>query len=231
MSSSLSTGCLATNSASVSSSCGGHAVRRVTRKAATATTQPATPQPNQASRIPTRVVPAVRSGVVATSVTTRRYPRNTLLVSPGADLRIPLPERACVRSLPADGRPTAREVRGLRRGAGRACSLPRRGPLQGLGVLLDRLRPLAQAWRRQGVERRRLGRRREVGDEVRVEVREEERRGLTADAARTVGARARRRRLWRRSAEEHQDHVSVLLAADQERLAADRGRRPPEPAA
>src|SRR5918994_7711375 len=185
MSSSLPSGCLATNSASVSSSCGGHAVRRVERKVATARTQPPTPHPNHAARIPTRAVPAVRSGVVATSVTTRRYPRNTLLVSPGADLRIPLPARARVRSLPADGRPTAREMRSLRRGACRARSLSRRGPLQGLWFLLDRLRPLSEARRRQGVERRRLGRRREVvGVEVRVEVGAKEGRELTADAAR-----------------------------------------------
>src|SRR6188508_413602 len=150
MSSSRPIGCRPTKSASVSSSCGGHAVRRAKRKVATASTQPATPHANHAARTPTPAVPVVLSGVVATCVTTRRYPRNTLLVSLGADLRIPLPKRARVRDLPADGRPSAREVRGLRRRPGRARALPRGRPLQGLGVLLDRLRPLAQARRRQG---------------------------------------------------------------------------------
>src|SRR5579862_5833402 len=71
-----------------------------------------------------------------------------------ADLRVPLPEWAHVRALPVDDCAGARAVRRVRCFAARDRSVSGRDPLQGLGLLLDRLR--------QGREKgeRRLGRRR-----------------------------------------------------------------------
>ena len=58
-----------------------------------------------------------------------------------ADLRVQVPERAPVRGVPRHDRAGPSEVRGLRRLAARARAASGRGPLQGLGLLLDRLRP------------------------------------------------------------------------------------------
>ncbi len=68
-------------------------------------------------------------------------PGRRLAFRPRADLRVPLPERAHVRGLPEDVRPARRGLRDLRRGSRREDPLPRRRALQGIGVLLDRLRP------------------------------------------------------------------------------------------
>src|SRR4029453_4969111 len=164
MSSSRPSDCRPTKSASVSSSCGGHAVSRAKRKVPTATTHAATPQPNHASAIPI-LGGAVVSEVVATCATPRRYPRKALLMSLDADLRIPLPQRARVRGLPADGRSAAGEVRGVRREPGAARAPSGRRALQGLWLLLDRLRALAQARGVEGV----VGRRPELGEVLRAE--------------------------------------------------------------
>ena len=71
-----------------------------------------------------------------------------------ADLRVPLPEGAPLRALPVDERACSGELRRVRRRAGRAGAVPDRDPLQGLGLLHDRLR--------QG-ESREEGRRRQRG--------------------------------------------------------------------
>ncbi len=61
-----------------------------------------------------------------------------------AVLRVQVPERAPARGVPRHERAGPSEVRGLRRLAARARALPGRRPLQGLGLLLDRLRPRRQ---------------------------------------------------------------------------------------
>ena len=77
----------------------------------------------------------------------RREPadRSAALIFPAhrADLRIPLPERARVRDVPADVRSARRNVCDVRCRSGREAPLPGRRALQGVGLLLDRLR-LAQ---------------------------------------------------------------------------------------
>ena len=57
-----------------------------------------------------------------------------------ADLRVPVPERPHVRALPEDVRRSRRDVRDVRRRPGREAALPGGSPLQGVGLLLDRLR-------------------------------------------------------------------------------------------
>src|SRR6185436_3310125 len=76
--------------------------------------------------------------------------------APRADLRIPLQQRSYLRGHPADGRSTGHYLRGLR-SAGRAGVPPGGGPLQGEGLLHDRLRVEVEV---EGRERR--GWRREV---------------------------------------------------------------------
>ena len=75
-----------------------------------------------------------------------------LLALPDADVRLSLPERARVRGRPSHGRSAARTLRGLRGRPARARLPPGAGLLQGLGLLLDRLRPQEAEGR---VERRR----------------------------------------------------------------------------
>src|ERR1700750_3248675 len=94
-----------------------------------------------------RAVPASRSGVgyaviaarmmlkVAACGSRRRWYRLALR----ADLRVPLPERAHLRALPVHDRARPGAVGRVRRLAARARPLSRRDPLQGLGLLLDRL--------------------------------------------------------------------------------------------
>src|SRR4051794_23726388 len=81
------------------------------------------------------------------------------LAFPHAYLRVPLSEGTHVRALPVDDCARAREVRRLRCEPGRDRALSGGGPLQGVGLLLDRLRE------GQGEEgrRRRVGRRLVVG--------------------------------------------------------------------
>ena len=161
------------------------------------------------------------------ALTTRRYPRaRTLLAFAG----VPIYEYQCpnghvfeVFQRMTDPPPEVCEVCGA--APARARALPGRGPLQGLGLLLDRLR---RARRRRakdgGKESSDAAGDSRVVEVVRLEVggesksAEEDRRGrlarprLAADAAGAVQARAGRRRLRRRDAQEHQDHVAVLLA-------------------
>src|SRR5690348_15514665 len=67
---------------------------------------------------------------------TRWYP-----CASDADLRVQVPERASARGVPRHERARTDELRGLRRGAARARPASGRRALQGLGLLLDRLRP------------------------------------------------------------------------------------------
>ena len=73
-----------------------------------------------------------------------------------ADLRVQVPERAPARGVPRHERAGAREMRGVRRLPARARPPSGRGPLQGLGLLLDRLRPRRPEGR-QGLGLVRLG--------------------------------------------------------------------------
>src|SRR5262249_11924306 len=69
-----------------------------------------------------------------------------------------MPERASARGLPRHERAGPDEVRGLRRCAARARAPPGCGPLQGVRLLLDRLRPwLAQVDEGVGERLRLLG--------------------------------------------------------------------------
>ena len=130
-----------------------------------------------------------------------------------ADLRVPLPERAPVRALPAHGRSASEGVRGLRRGPAGARVPPGSGLLQGIGLLLDRLRPRrAKAQSKDGAEPDEARRR------PKVRQAEERRRpaGLGAAGQRVADHAARpvrvpdgRRRLRRRLARAHQDHVAL----------------------
>src|SRR5579864_1725011 len=92
---------------------------------------------NSANIRPIRTAPT-RPTRILTARTLRQEP--PLALSLRADLRVPLPQRSHVRALPVDDGARAREVRRLRRRAGRARPLSRRDPLQGIGLLLDRLR-------------------------------------------------------------------------------------------
>ena len=94
-------------------------------------------------------------GVVATCVTTRRYPRKHAASLAGCRSTNTVARTGtCSRSSSGWTTLRLRRARSAARRRSSACS-SRRRPLQGLGVLLDRLRALAQARRRQGVERRR----------------------------------------------------------------------------
>ncbi len=77
-----------------------------------------------------------------------------------ADLRVQVSERAPARGVPRHERAGTDEVRRVRRRAARACASSRRRPLQGLGLLLDRLRPRPEMGQGVGLvrflERRRL---------------------------------------------------------------------------
>src|SRR4051812_22907080 len=157
------------------------------------------------------------------------------LAFPHAYLRVPLSEGTHVRALPVDDCARAREVRRLRCEPGRDRALSGGGPLQGVGLLLDRLR------QGQGEEgrRRRVGRRLVVGrlvlllwrrheedgvvdDEERHVVLDEEAGRVSdalfegvvaADAARTVRPWAGRRRLRRGVAAPHLDDGDFPLGA------------------
>src|SRR4029079_4411401 len=134
-----------TKSASVSSSCGGHAISWCSRNAAAAPVTPATPSQSQCSATQSR---AEGRAAAADAVSTRASIPCVIGVRPPslvdwpseADLRISLSERAHVRGLPADERSPRERVRDVRRRAGREGAVPRGGPLQGLGLLCDRLR-------------------------------------------------------------------------------------------
>ena len=170
-----------------------------------------------------------------------------------ADLRVPLPERAYVRSLSEDGRPARSVCEICGAGAGREAPVPGRGAFQGEGLLLDRLRArLARGAgqgrgrrrRRQGVRRRTVGGGGEEG--VDAASRGAKKRAPTADehALERLTAPTTRRpdrapgcvreslRRWqrRRAAHEHRDRRRVVLRADDHRLAADRLRVAAEPA-
>src|SRR5581483_9308775 len=81
-----------------------------------------------------------------------------------AHLRVPLSERTRLRAVPADERPASGGLRGLRRVAGDEGAPSRARLLQGLGLLLDGLRPRQEEEGRRLRDRRRrdeVGRRRE----------------------------------------------------------------------
>ena len=79
-----------------------------------------------------------------------------------ADLRVPVPERARVRAVPAIGDPQPEECEVCGEGPLERVLYPGSGALQGLGLLLDRLRPRRPA--RSAVEGRRELARRRAGE-------------------------------------------------------------------
>ncbi len=76
-------------------------------------------------------------------------PQVSTLAFAGADLRIPLPQRAHVRGLPEDERRARGGMRRLRGRAGREAALPRRRALQGLRASTRRTTAAAAASRRR----------------------------------------------------------------------------------
>src|SRR5579864_1829 len=101
---------------------------------------------NSASIKAIRTAPT-RPTRILTARTLRQEPPLALALR--ADLRVPLPQRSHLRALPVDDGAGAREVRRLRRRAGRARPLSGGDPLQGIGLLFDRL------WQGKVVEGRR----------------------------------------------------------------------------
>src|SRR5262249_5274733 len=90
------------------------------------------------------------------NLTRAKGPRMTLLALIGrADLRVPVSEWASFRGIPPDQRSGPRGLRGLRRIAADQGAPPGADPLQGVGVLLDRLRPRVSEARLGGRGRRR----------------------------------------------------------------------------
>ena len=171
-----------TNSASVSSSWGGQAVKRSARNVATAAVHTATAGANIRSAIVPRGGAKTLSDATA-SATTAAYPGS---LSANADLRVPLPEGTPLRALPTDGRPAAQGLRGVRREAAREGAAPRSDLLQGQGLLLDRLRA-------EGAEARLLGRREGEVPTTRSRPRRPRRRRPSprASASRASGRRPR----------------------------------------
>ena len=113
-------------------------------------------QPPTTDRAPART--AAGPGGVRERAVLPRAPRpragirhpSRLAFRPRAHLRIPLPERAHVRGLPADVRRTRGGVHGVRREPGGEAPVSGCRPLQGLGLLLDGLRPQGAESRREG---------------------------------------------------------------------------------
>ena len=114
------------------------------------------------------------------------------ILAADADLRVPLRERPQLRGLPVDvrrpGRPTARSA-----GRRSSASFTRRRPLQGLGLLHDRLREKGQRRRRRRRVERLEGRRLEEATRARSELGEEVEVGSKADEPKTLEGRRVRR--------------------------------------
>ena len=109
---------------------------------AAAAASAATPSPNQWAATHARTAAPSRAPIrlCLCGLGHRCRQFSLLAFARHADLRVPLSRRAYLRGLPADGGRADREVRSVRQEPRREGALPGLGPLQGLRLLLDRLR-------------------------------------------------------------------------------------------